>query len=178
MLIIIMIINKEINRKVEKEYFFIKGILDIDCQYFIEKIKESCSSKDNNNYVTNILGLMTPYNFFVNDEKFIKEIAHPLMDYVDENYKQISYSLRDAWGFELRPREKTIFHDHHEALWSAVVYLNDCEQNLEFKDIEQKCKPQKGAFCIFSSFLSHGCKKNTDTISKFGMSLNFNELKP
>ena len=45
------------------------------------------------------------------------------------------------------------------------------------KDIEQKCKPQKGAFCIFSSFLSHGCKKNTDTISKFGMSLNFNKLR-
>ena len=41
-----MIINQEFNGKVyKKSIFLFKGILEIDCQYFIEKIKESCASE-------------------------------------------------------------------------------------------------------------------------------------
>jgi len=172
-----MIVNKEFNRRVAREYFWIQGILDVDCQYFIEKIKESCASEDNNNYKTNIKGLMTPFKFFLQDEKFLKQIALPLVEYIDENYHFKRYHLFDAWGFEEKPKEKTIFHDHQEALWSAVLYLNNCEQPLEFPQIKQQVKPEEGAFCIFSPFLSHGCNKNPDNVSKFGMSFNFNETK-
>jgi len=170
-----MIINQEFNGKVQKEYFFIKGILDIDCQYFIEKIKESCASKQNNNYKTNIRALMTPFKLFKEDEKFLKEITLPLIDYIDKNYNLKKYYVWDAWGFEVRPGEKTNFHDHQSSLWSGVVYLNNCEQPLEFPEINQVCRPQKGAFCVFNSFLLHGCKKNQDNVSKFGISFNFNE---
>ena len=34
-----MEIQKHFNRKVLQEYFFIEGIIDIDCDYFITKIK-------------------------------------------------------------------------------------------------------------------------------------------
>ena len=101
-----MIITKEFNRKVERDYFFIQGILNIDSQYFIQKIKESCASKDNNNYKTNIKGLMTPFEFFKQDQKFLTEIIIPVIDYVDENYKLNNYHILDAWGFEVRPKEK------------------------------------------------------------------------
>ena len=72
--------------------------------------------------------------------------------------------------------EKQTFHDHQciVMVWSSV-YLNDCEQPLEFPEIKQECRPQKGAFCVFNSFLLHGCRKNQDNDSKFGMSFNFNE---
>ena len=172
-----MIITKEFNRKVERDYFFIQGILNIDSQYFIQKIKESCASKDNNNYKTNIKGLMTPFEFFKQDQKFLTEVIIPVIDYVDENYKLNNYHILDAWGFEVRPKEKTEFHDHQGALWSGVIYLNNCEQPLEFPQIKQKMKPQEGAFCVFNSFLSHGCKRNLDNISKFGISFNFAESK-
>jgi len=171
-----MIVNKDINRKVQKEYFFIKGFIDIDSEYFINKIKESCSSEKNLNHRTNIEGLMTPFKFFTQDRKFFKTIM-PLIDYIDDNYEKRSYTLVDAWGFELRPREKTLFHDHHTTYWSGVLYLNDCNQPLEFPEINQELKPQKGAFAIFSPFLKHGCKKNRDTVSKFGLSFNFEEVK-
>ena len=170
-----MIVNREFNRKFKKDYFFIQGILEIDCKYFIEKIKESCVSENNNNYTTNIKGLMTPFEFFKKDEKFLKQVSLPLINYIDENYDLRNYHLFNAWGFELKPGGKTTFHDHHTSLWSGVVYLNDCKQPLEFPEIKQECKPQKGAFCVFNSFLLHGCRKNQDNISKFGMSFNFNE---
>ena len=36
-----MILNKEINRKFQKEFFFVRGKIDIDTEYFINKIKDS-----------------------------------------------------------------------------------------------------------------------------------------
>tara|TARA_S200002703_G_scaffold159092_1_gene171433 strand:+ start:70 stop:606 length:537 start_codon:yes stop_codon:yes gene_type:complete len=176
MLIETVIVNKDLNRKVLKEYFFIKGSLDVDAEYFIKKIKESTSSKDNLNFTTNIRGLMTPFKFFNTDTKFDKTII-PLIDYLDTHYKFPNYRINDSWGFEVRPREKTEFHDHSEALWSGVIYLNDCDQPLEFPEIGEDLKPKKGAFAIFSSFLRHGCTKNKDTVSKFGLSFNIEEIK-
>ena len=171
MLLGIMIINKNVNRKVLKEYFFIKGFIDIDSEYFIEQIKKSCSSEQNMNFKSSIRGLMTPYNFFNKDPKFT-EILLPLIDYVDSQYDFPDYRLQDAWGFEVRPRDKTTFHDHHEAVWSGVIYLNDCEQSLDFPEIKEELKPKKGVFAVFSPFLKHGCEKNQDKVSKFGLSFN------
>ena len=62
-----MYISKELNKKVERDYFFIKGQLDIDCNYFIEKIKQGVEEKGNMSYKTNLKGKMTSWNFFNNN---------------------------------------------------------------------------------------------------------------
>ena len=171
-----MIVNKDINRKIQKEFFFIKGTIDIDSEYFIQKIKEGYSLEDNLNFKTNIKGLMTPFKFFNKDNKFDQTIT-PLIEYVDENYSHNNYQISNSWGFEIRPSEKTNFHNHLESYWSGVIYLNDCNQPLEFPEIREFLMPKKGAFALFSPFLEHGCKKNKDKVSKFGLSFNFEEIK-
>ena len=172
-----MIVTKDVNRKVAKEYFFITGKLKFDCNYYIEKIKKACSSDDNMNYKTNIKSLMTPFSFFEQDKNFQK-LLYPIVDHIDLHYDLHKFGLHQAWGFEVKPREKTLYHNHSSgALWSGVIYLNSSNQTLNFPEIHERVKPEEGVFAVFSSFLEHGCEKNPDNFSKFGMSFNCNEVK-
>jgi hypothetical protein len=170
-----MIVTKDIFKKVSVDYFFVKGKLEIDSEYFISKIKEGCALENAMSFKTNIKGLMTPYNHFVEDKKFIS-LIQPLIDFVDDNYDNPNYHLWNAWGHEVRQREKTAVHSHSDALWSGVIYLNSSNQLLDFPQIKEQIKPEEGTFAIFSPFLKHGCSKNTDPFSKFGLSFNFQKF--
>ena len=171
-----MIINKEINKKVELEYFFVKGSIEIDSDYFIEKIKKACSSENNLNFKTNIQGSMTVFDFFKKDLVFIKTLKK-IIEWVDDNYQFQNYTLYDAWGYELKPNEKTLYHSHDEALWCGAIYLNSSNQKLIFPEIKEELKPEKGSFALFSPFLKHGCERNKDFHSKFGLSFNMCQVR-
>jgi hypothetical protein len=54
---------------------------------------------------------MTKFDHFAKDKKFHKTIS-PLVNFIDENYPTLPYVCSDAWGFEVRPQENTVFHDH------------------------------------------------------------------
>jgi hypothetical protein len=172
-----MQISKELEKKVQRDYFFIKGQIDIDCNYFIEKIKEGVQSKENMNYRSGVIGKMTSWNFFNDDINFIKHIKR-FNKHIDKNYNLPPYILSDSWGFINFPGEKTPFHTHFQAIYSGVIYLNDCNQPLLFKEIEQQVDPKAGSFCIFSPWLEHGCEINETEINKFGISFNMGERHP
>lgn len=171
-----MEISKEIERYFLKDYFFFKGKIEIDSKYFIEKIKEGCSKDTNLNFKTNIKGLMTGFHYFDKDPKFLK-ILQQFICYIDDKIDFAKYTLIDSWGMEVRHNEKTEFHTHSEALWSGVVYLNSSNQELIFPEIDCKVKPEEGVFALFSPFLKHGCHRNTDKHSKFGISFNMQAVK-
>ena len=173
----IMIIHKYLFQKYLRNYFFTKGKIEIDSDYFINKIKEACVSDNNNNFKTNIEGEMTPFGHFIQDKKFL-EIVPQFVKHVNQYHKFVPYGLGNAWGFELKPNQKTRFHDHYSALWSGVIYLNDCTQELQFPEIGECLKPEKGSFALFNGFLAHGCETNTDKVSKFGLSFNMHEVEP
>ena len=166
-----MIVQEDINRKVLKDYFFVKGTLDIDCNYFIEKIKKGCDSESN----TGLQSLMTPRHFFKED-KYFNQIIKQLIDWIDENYNFMPYQLAGAWGVEVRHNEKTIFHDHREYLWTGLIYLNPSSQKLLFPEIKREVTPDKGVFCLFSPFLLHGCENNKDKDSKFGIAFDMESI--
>tara|TARA_R100000951_G_C2622027_1_gene174792 strand:- start:610 stop:1146 length:537 start_codon:yes stop_codon:yes gene_type:complete len=173
----LMIINKDIQKKVDQDYFFIQGRIQLDTEYFINKINQSCNSEDNLNYQTNVKGNMTPFKFFQKDQNFIR-LLNIFIEYVDENVSLRSYKLSNAWGFSNKPLETTNFHDHFGSVWSGAIYLNSCNQTLDFPQINQSLKPEEGSFALFSSFLNHGCKRNKDNFEKFGLSFNMEEVKP
>ena len=172
-----MEIQKHFNRKVLQEYFFIEGTIDIDCDYFITKIKEGVNQQNALNYKTNINGKMTSWIYFNEDIHFI-EIMQKFNNYVDDNYNIQKYYLLDSWGFCVGKNEHTKFHSHTRCLWSGVIYLNDSDQTLDFPQINIKVKPEKGKFALFSSFLEHGCKKNLNDSFKWGLSFNNTEQSP
>lgn len=171
-----MLIQKEIQKKVLKDYFFIKGKINLDAEYFIKKIQEGCHKNNNMNFRTNVKGLMTDFNYFNKDENFLK-ILQKFIYYIDDNYDLNKYTLQDSWGMEVRKNEHTLFHAHSENLWAGVLYLNSSSQELIFEEINEKIKPEKGSFALFSSFLQHGCYRNKDDHSKFGISFNMREVK-
>ena len=65
-----MQIHKHIEKKIEREYFFIKGTIDIDSNYFINEIKKGFEEKSNNSYKTNVGGPMTSWIYFNDNKKF------------------------------------------------------------------------------------------------------------
>ena len=67
-----MIIEKHIEKQVLQDYMFIEGTIDIDTNYFLNKIKEGFQKEDNNNYHSNIKDRMTSWTYFNEDEKFLK----------------------------------------------------------------------------------------------------------
>ena len=166
-----MQILKEIEKRVQRDYFFVKGQIDIDCDYYIEKIKKGVEEKDNMNYRTNVKGKMTSWNFFNNDTNFIKHILK-FNKHIDKNYNLPNYILKDSWGFINTPGEKTLFHSHYEAIYSGVIYLNDCDQPLLFNEIGQQIEPKPGAFGLFPGWLTHGNDTNDTEEVKFGISFN------
>lgn len=172
-----MIINKELQKKVLQDYFFIQGKIKLDAKYFIKEINQSCNSDSNLNYKTNVKGAMTPFQYFKNNKKFLN-LLQSFIEYVDDNVELPKYNLMDAWGFSLKPSEKTVLHNHYGFVWSGAIYLNSCNQTLDFPEINQSIKPDEGSFVLFSSFLKHGCSKNLDNSIKFGMSFNMMEMKP
>jgi hypothetical protein len=172
----VMEITKDIQKKFAKDYFFIKGKIDIDSDYFIKKIKDGCNKDNNLNFVTNVQGFMTDFHYFNKDPEFIK-IVRKFMNYIDDNFLLPKYHLLDSWGVEVRENQKTTFHSHYESLWSGVIYLNSSNQELIFNEIDEKVKPEKGIFALFSPFLNHGCHVNNEPHSKFGISFNMQESK-
>jgi len=166
-----MNVEKFFERKVLKQYFFIQGTVKIDSEYLLKKINEGFEDPKNQTFKTNIKGQMTSWQYFNKDEQFIK-LIHKFIDLIDENIKLPSYKLQDSWGFCVNKGGSTKFHDHGYDIWSGVLYLNEHDQTLDFPEINQKVKPEKGKFVLFSSFLNHGCKIHRCENSKFGISFN------
>tara|TARA_B100000989_G_scaffold80862_1_gene57653 strand:+ start:1068 stop:1604 length:537 start_codon:yes stop_codon:yes gene_type:complete len=169
-----MQISMELDEKIERSYFFIKGHIDINCDYFIEKIKRGVEENGNMSHKTNLEGKMTSWNYFNNDENFRKYIIN-FNRHMDKNYKLPFYALEDSWGFINSPGDKTKYHSHYKSIYSGVIYLNHCAQPLLFNEIKQKIVPEPGSFAIFSSWLTHGCDINDTNINKFGISFNMSE---
>ena len=167
-----MIITKHIEGKVDRNYLYCEGIFeDINCNYFIKKIKTVTKTTYNENYKSHVKGKMTPWRFFTQDLKFIK-LYREIVFYVDHNFIFPKYDLIDAWGYSIEKGEGTHFHHHNPHAWSGAIYLNDHDQALEFPDIKKSFKPKKGGFVVFSSFLNHGCEASQSEKTKYGLSFN------
>jgi len=167
-----MEIQKEIKSKIERDYFFIEGMLDLDAKYFINKIEEGIKGSPLS-YKTNVKGQHTSWTFFLNDEKF-QIILLKLIDCIEE-LKLVSHKFRikDAWGLKEGFGEHTQKHDHLPALISGIIYLNNHSQKLYLPDIKTEIIPQCGKFILFSSFLNHYTKRNIINENKYAISFNF-----
>jgi hypothetical protein len=166
-----MIIEKHIEKQVLQDYMFIEGTIDIDTNYFLNKIKEGFQKEDNNNYHSNIKDRMTSWTYFNEDEKFLN-ILNKFIFYIDSNIKFPPYCLRESWGYNISTKNQTLEHDHKPMIWSGVIYLNKHNQTLDFREISKKVKPEKGKFVLFSGFLKHQALTHYDKNTKWGISFN------
>tara|TARA_R100001244_G_scaffold27297_1_gene27032 strand:- start:315 stop:851 length:537 start_codon:yes stop_codon:yes gene_type:complete len=167
-----MIFEKEIYKKIKRDYFFVTGKLNIDSQYYINEIERGIKLPDNLSFKTNISGGMTDWKFFMEDNNFKKIIVN-FLNYIDKNFETIEgFQLEDAWGFKMGFGGRTKNHNHSHFVFSGVIYLNSHNQLLEFDEIGEYVKPEPGRFTLFSSFLKHGCQHNPTNDIKYGISFN------
>ena len=167
-----MEIQKEILSQIKRDYFFIVGTIEIDANYFINKIEEGIKSSSLN-FKTNVVGQMTEWKFFRGDKKFI-DIMFKFLDYLDNNkITKESHFLNGAWGVKESFGEYTKEHSHLPSYLSGSIYLNNHSQKLYFPDIKKEIEPKKGTFVLFSSFLKHYTNRNNTNKSKYALSFNF-----
>ena len=167
-----MFLNKKIKSQIEVPYFFFTGKFEnINSDYFINKIKKGIEETNNLNFKTNVKGHMTDWKYFKNDIELWK-LLWPIFDLVEKEVKLDQFELFDAWGHCLGMGGSTTFHKHLPSLFSGAIYLNDHIQELQFPEINESLKPEKGSFAVFSSLLKHGCPRNSEMDIKWGLSFN------
>ena len=169
-----MKIEKEVVGQIQRKYLFLVGKVKVDAKYFIDKIIQG-TQNSNNNYSTNVDGLMTDWRYFCSDKKFVK-LIYPVLDQVDKHDFIRHYELSLAWGIAEGFGDRTKEHDHTPSVISGVLYLNNHHQDLIFPDINEKVKPEEGRIVIFSSELKHSCYRNVTDKVKYAISFNFNEV--
>jgi len=168
-----MEIQKEIISKIEKDYLFLTGNINLDCKYFIEKINSNISSESNLNYKTNVIGKQTSWSFFNKDEKF-KYVLFDIFDYLDSIKNIKGYYLDSSWGLKEDEGDYTRVHDHLPSFLSGIIYLNKHPQKLFLPEINQKIIPDCGKLVLFSSFLKHYTKRNNIKEGKYAIAFNLN----
>tara|TARA_R100001443_G_scaffold114683_1_gene131016 strand:+ start:563 stop:1087 length:525 start_codon:yes stop_codon:yes gene_type:complete len=167
-----MIIDKEINSQIEQDYIFITGHLDVNQEYFVQKIEEGIKAESNLNNKTAIQGFMTDWNYFNNDPE-LQKLLLPVMDKLDKIKSVPKYKFFNSWGYAESFGHRTMMHCHGDSLVAGSLYLNDHDQELIFPKINEKVKPEKGRFVLFSGFLKHYTNRNITGKTKYGLSFNF-----
>ena len=167
-----MIIDKEIESKIPRDYLFVSGLIDLDPQYFKKRIDEGVKTS-NLNYKTNVYGRHTDWEFFNRDKEFLV-LLFQMLDHLETlTFDLQKFFLRNAWGLIEGLGEYTKRHHHEPNYISGAIYLNDHPQKLYFPDIKQEITPKPGRFALFSSFLSHHTKRNLTEKEKYAISFNF-----
>jgi|TARA_R100001460_G_scaffold453_2_gene2105 hypothetical protein len=163
--------QKEIKTFIEQPVFLFVEKIKIDIKYFKHRIDEGIAHESNKNYQSNVQSKMTAWNFFCDDEVFIKQVFRPARNIIETRTREGKFKLHNAWGIKQSNDEKTISHDHRPSLASGVVYLDDCDQELRFDQIDQVIKPQKGLLVLFSGILNHYTNRNKSN-DKYALSFN------
>tara|TARA_R100000908_G_C3752530_1_gene147002 strand:- start:2407 stop:2931 length:525 start_codon:yes stop_codon:yes gene_type:complete len=167
-----MIIDKEINSQIEQDYIFITGHIDVDQKYFVQKIEEGIKAGSNLNNQTAIQGFMTHWDYFNNDPQ-LQKLLLPMMDKLDKIKNVPKYKFFNSWGYAESFGHRTTIHCHGDSLFAGSLYLNDHDQELIFPKINEKVKPERGRFVLFSGFLKHYTNRNITGKTKYGLSFNF-----
>ena len=170
-----MEIKKHKESFIKRNYFFVQGnISNIDAKYLCEAIDKGVQEKNNKTNQTNVIGHMTDWKYFINDNQFLKCVM-PLMDYVEKNQLlSNNWGLLEAWGVKETFGMYTNKHDHDPAIWSGVIYLSKSSQSLIFPQINEEVDAEIGNFVIFSSFLEHETKHRISNLDqKYGIAFNF-----
>ena len=173
------IFTRQIKTTITRDAFYLDGKINIDTDYFIKKIDQGVINSANN-FKTNVKGLMTPWDYFIEDDKFLKIFLHIINNFEHHscvNPCLIDWKLQDCWGLKEMTGHYTQKHEHLPCLLSGVIYLNNVEQELIFDDINIRLRPEAGSFAIFSSNLNHHTERNLEDKFKYALAFNLIEVK-
>lgn len=162
----------KIKKEIIQKTLFIETHLEADYQYFINNI--NIGIKDSpQNFTTNVIGFMTPWNYFKENKKFLEQIAIPTFNLLDDDEElTIRWQLGNCWGIKQCKSNYTRIHNHIQSAYSCVFYLNDNDNNLIFPQLDREVTPKKGKLIIFNGFLNHRTRRMIEDTERFSIAFN------
>lgn len=142
----------------------------------ISDIEEGIKLKNNFSYKTNVKGQMTDWKYFNKNNEFISCLKNGCDDLI----KLINLEdaeIESSWGIKISTGDYTKPHNHIEHIYSGILYLNDCEQEIIFDELNLKVKILEGTFLFFSGILKHYVDRNLTNQDKYAIAFNFKSVK-
>jgi len=174
--ILMYTVKKHLEKKIQKDVFFIEMDFKIAPKHFINKIEEGINEDSNMSYQTNVKGEMTAWNYFCEDTDFLI-LAKMAMNYLDQNIYVSRCQLKEAWGIKTSLNQYTKKHNHYAAVLSGILYLNKSDQKTIFPELDIEVTPAVGKVILFHSSLYHFTKPSTDLKPKYAIPFNYFEIK-
>jgi len=171
-------LSKYIEKEVLVPSFLIELTLNVTSvkDDLIKTIEKGILENSNMNYKTNVKGQMTHWKYFNSNQSFLSVLDQGFLE-IEKNMKLKEGHIFDAWGIKIFDRGYTVYHNHSEALYSGILYLNDSEQVIHFPRLNIEINPKEGSFLFFSSHLIHGTKNYNFKNIKYAIPFNFKEKK-
>lgn len=166
---------RHIEKNIKKDIFLCEVVLNVNNvkDLLIVDIEKGIVDQSNQNYKTNVLGNMTDWKYFSNNEIFQKKMLEGMNEIKKTLKLNTIIKLTDAWGIKINEGEQTKYHDHSDvSKYSGILYLNDNEQTLNFPELNISIKPKEGHFLFFSSILVHGTDINISNKPKYAIAFN------
>ena len=122
----------------------------------------------NNNYLTNVQGKMTAFNFFNSDpdfklflESMFFRWSQDSLFYENMNKKTRMYkcNIVNSWGSILTKKDFVRRHDHLGTDFASVLYFGDSIINIDSTDksanYKRQLSAQRGIVITFPSYVQH-----------------------
>jgi hypothetical protein len=170
-------VKKHLEKKVQKDIFFIEMDFKVAPKHFINMIEEGINDNSNLNYRTNVKGCMTSFTYFCEDLDF-KILSQMCKDYLDQNIFLPRCRVTEAWGIKTSFNDYTKKHNHFQAVVSGICYLNKSNQKTIFPELDIEVTPDVGKVVLFHPSLYHFTKPSLELKSKYALVFNFHEIKP
>ena len=162
----------KVKKEIKKKIIFIETQLEADYEYFIKNINIGIEGSPEN-FVTNVIGGMTPWDYFLKDEKFLEQIAIPSFNIIEDDAELIEpWELRECWGIRQGKSHYTRIHNHIRCTYSCIFYLNDNDNNLIIPELNIEVVPKKGKLVILSGMLNHRTRRITKNQERYAMVFN------
>jgi hypothetical protein len=133
--------------------------------------------KDEKNLITNVKGLFTGFNYFVENidfHNFIKSIKNEINFIFKENF-----TITNAWGNLLKKNGEVIEHNHRGVSgFCGILYLSSDGPGTYFKDYDITVQEKVGRFVLFSPLLVHKVEKTDKDVERITLAFNANLAKP
>ena len=129
-------------------------------------------------YATNVKAGMTDWYFFLNDPLFIKFLnylinTHSLSDPDKFQYFYDRYTIREAWGNEIKKTDYVRNHRHNCV--HGILYLTPGAP-LVIPELKLKIHPKPGHYIIFPSEIDHYVEEETSDKPRYNLIFNAEQM--
>ena len=155
---------------VEKKIFLVEHQLtDLS---FVEDFKNLIDFKVSNlSYKTNVIGKMTEWDTFINNENF-KKIITSNQDILKFFIKNENLYCNNAWGNKLENNDEVMLHNHRNSTIGGIIYLTEEGPGTYFPEFNKTVKEKIGKIVFFDALAFHSVPKSNLNKARYTVAFN------